>query len=66
MATPKFDAGDLVQLKSGGPVMTVEKLVIDHRQVWSGYYGCSWFAGAKDNHRNFAEAALKAAEVDDD
>jgi uncharacterized protein YodC (DUF2158 family) len=58
-----FKPGDLVELKSGGPVMTVE--TVDTLSVNRGEppnYYCSWFAGAKDNKRRFAEAALKAAE----
>lgn len=62
-AKAKFVPGDLVQLKSGSPVMTVEKLDLDFYEQWKGDYSCSWFAGAKNNHRSFNEAALKAAEV---
>lgn len=65
MPSPIFNPGDLVQLRSGGPVMTVEKAATDYANIWTGSYACSWFAGAKDNHRNFAEAALKAATLDD-
>lgn len=61
---PKFAAGDLVELRSGGPVMTIERVVTDYQGIFEGLYACSWFAGAKDNHRNFREEALKAAEVD--
>ena len=57
MAT-KFQPGDLVVLKSGGPVMTVETVTSGSEP---GYW-CSWFAGAKDNRRHFAEPALKASE----
>lgn len=60
----KFVPGDLVQLKSGGPVMTVEKANHDYRGIWEGSYSCSWFAGAKDNHRSFSEAALEPAELE--
>ena len=51
----KFKPGDIVRLKSGGPDMTVER-VHDTREGAS--YFCSWFAGAKDNHKGFQEAAL--------
>ena len=60
----KFKAGDLVRLKSGGPVMTIEKVNFDYYKAWEGTYNCSWFAGAKDNHRSFAEEALEAAELE--
>lgn len=57
----KFNAGDIVVLKSGGPDMTVERV----NENFGGEpttYTCSWFAGAKDNRKVFTEAALKAAE----
>ena len=38
MSNSKFNLGDQVQLKSGGPIMTVEK-VTSH-----GTVTCSWFA----------------------
>ena len=60
----KFKAGDLVQLKSGSPVMTVEEADRDYTGQWKGTYSCSWFAGAKNNHRSFTEASLKVAEAD--
>lgn len=65
MAKPKFKAGDLVQLKSGGPVMTIEKANEDFYNNWDGGYSCSWFAGAKNNHRSFAEEALKEGKLDE-
>lgn len=60
----KFNAGDLVELMSGSPVMTVEEADYDYQKKWKGTYSCSWFAGSKNNHRSFTEAALKAAELD--
>lgn len=62
---PKFDAGDLVKLKSGSPIMTVEEVDRDYHKTWKGSYSCSWFAGSKNNHRSFAEAALVAAELEE-
>lgn len=58
----KFKPGDLVELKSGGPVMTVERV----NNIHSGEitYSCSWFAGAKDSHKIFAEAAIKLSDVE--
>ena len=61
----KFQAGDLVQLKSGSPVMTVEEADYDYNRNWKGTYSCSWFAGAKNNHKSFTEASLKAAVLDE-
>jgi uncharacterized protein YodC (DUF2158 family) len=50
----KFKTGDLVQLKSGGPIMTV---------VDTGYADlvCSWFAGKKHEKGSFPAAALNPA-----
>lgn len=49
----KFKVGDIVQLKSGGPKMTVT----DDESV-GGFVRCSWFAGAKLNHGAFTPDAL--------
>lgn len=54
MIGKKFNPGELVQLKSGGPKMVVEK--------WNGMnnaYSCSWFAGPKHNKTLFSEDALQ-------
>lgn len=48
---PKFKTGDLVQLKSGGPVMTVKE-----RDSWG--YKCQWFAGKKLDIGSFPEDSL--------
>ena len=60
-----FKAGDLVKLKSGGPVMTVEhageKAMTEEDLVW-----CVWFekAGSKQNLQRdtFAPAVLEMAD----
>jgi len=49
----KFKVGDIVQLKSGGPKMTVT----DDASV-GGFIRCNWFAGAKLNHGSFTPDAL--------
>ena len=51
----KFKPGDIVQLKSGGPPMTVEREQIYGEGGWQ----CAWFAGAKESQKVFAEAALQ-------
>jgi len=51
----KFKPGDLVQLKSGGPKMVIEK----EADYEDGAYECSWFAGAKNNTQDFQKAALQ-------
>lgn len=57
----KFKPGDLVELKSGGPVMTIEKAHTGFSDEVPSY-SCTWFAGAKENHKIFAEPALKKAD----
>ena len=42
MAAPTYRPGDLVQLKSGGPVMTVHRVSAKGARVQ-----CKWFTGAK-------------------
>ena len=49
----KFKSGDAVQLKSGGPKMTVSE------RYSSGPYHCKWFAGSKLNMGNFEEDELQ-------
>ena len=59
MAT-KFAPGDIVQLKSGGPAMTVAKaddsFVYDKEAIT---YLCEWFKGASSERASFAEDTLK-------
>lgn len=53
----KFETGDIVRLKSGGPGMTVNEYST------LGAH-CQWFAGGKLNSGYFSEAAL--VEVEDE
>ena len=48
----KFALGDLVQLKSGGPAMTVAAIGQDS-------YLCQWFKGASKEQATFKEAVLQ-------
>ena len=50
-----FEAGDIVQLKSGGPRMTLTS--VDDR----GYVRTAWFAGAAKEHGYFHLDALIGA-----
>lgn len=54
MATHSISAGDVVQLKSGGPEMTVEGQGGD-----DGYWICAWFSGTQLNKRAFHEASIE-------
>lgn len=57
MAEHEFKPGDLVQLKSGGPVMTYE----DEGAMIGGAL-CVWFDGKELKRERFDYAALKRAE----
>ncbi len=52
MAT-KYKVGDLVQLKSGGPKMTVTK-----PDYYIGDVGAYWFTGTKKHKADFPPEAL--------
>ena len=57
-----FKVGEIVQLKSGGPKMTVTETPNDqYRKV----YSTSWFAGAKLEHGHFPEELLMLPKEDD-
>lgn len=54
-----FDVGDVVELKSGGPEMTVQSKDGDH--VWA-----QWFGGRKLERGRFPVASLLPVESDTD
>ena len=54
MTTQTFNIGDLVELKSGGPVMTVYSV-----SRGGDHVTCEWFAGAKLEEGHFAMAMLQ-------
>jgi uncharacterized protein YodC (DUF2158 family) len=59
----KFVQGDLVQLKSGGPPMTVNECPSDINEYNGrpkGIYNCVWFKGATKESGNFDEHLLQA------
>jgi uncharacterized protein YodC (DUF2158 family) len=49
----EFKAGDLVQLKSGGPTMTVKTAHAD------GLLFCQWFVGTTLSSDNFRAESVK-------
>lgn len=54
----KFAPGDIVQLKSGGPSMTVSKMRVAPGSTGPGY-DCEWFKGASKEKAHFEEETLK-------
>lgn len=56
--TAKFSVGDVVQLKSGGPAMTISEVQMDYRE-FKGTYRCKWFKGASNEMAVFEEATLQ-------
>ena len=53
--TTQFKTGDIVQLKSGGPAMTVVK----ENEYNVGEYNCVWFKGASQERGMFNGEVLK-------
>ncbi|OZY84958.1 DUF2158 domain-containing protein [Cellvibrio mixtus] len=61
----KFNLGDIVKLKSGGPDMTVNEVVIGYSsKEFTGNYHCQWFAGKKLDAGLFPEESLVAVNSD--
>jgi uncharacterized protein YodC (DUF2158 family) len=58
MADKAFKVGDQVQLKSGGPVMTVKT------EANQGHQYCQWFAGKKLEQGSFPVDSLQVAPKD--
>ena len=58
----KFKKGDVVQVVSGGPPMTIDSLPGGgaHYQHRAGEYWCRWFKGATEDHGSFGEHLLIA------
>lgn len=61
MAT-QFNPGDIVQLKSGGPAMTVSMVVMEYGAP-TGKYNCIWFKGASKEVGAFDGQVLKIYEA---
>lgn len=57
----KFKEGDIVQLKSGGPTMTVCSVEYD-----DCHYKCKWFSGKKLEDGIFPDEALIVPSPDQD
>lgn len=50
----KFEAGDVVLLKSGGPKMTIDSYDQDDEK-----YRCEWFVEGKVQHQLFRASSLE-------
>jgi uncharacterized protein YodC (DUF2158 family) len=61
----KFNVGDLVILKSGGPVMTVTKVYDRTLRDEPIEYTCAWFSGKKNENAHFPQDALNPAPKDE-
>jgi uncharacterized protein YodC (DUF2158 family) len=57
----KFEAGDMVQLKSGGPPMTIDAIPDQSRGPYNHQdeYLCIWFKGATKDQGHFGEHLLQ-------
>ncbi|MBN6078619.1 YodC family protein [Aggregatibacter actinomycetemcomitans] len=56
----KFEIGQIVRLKSGGPDMTIQSLIKDFStKEFLGEYKCQWFAGKKLENGVFPEQSLE-------
>lgn len=42
-----FAVGTIVELKSGGPHMTIKEVLTNFQDEPTGSYKCQWFAGKK-------------------
>lgn len=58
--TDQFKPGDIVQLKSGGPKMTVKESASTDKNI----IYCQWFAGSKLESGAFRSESLQAAPVE--
>jgi len=61
----KFKVGDVVQLISGGPKMTVVEVAKAIPAKFGHDYGCRWFASSKLSEHWFRADSLKKVEEDD-
>jgi uncharacterized protein YodC (DUF2158 family) len=58
-----FKVGDIVQLKSGGPKMTVDEIRVPFNQSEPDIH-CVWFAGSKRERAAFSPDTLVFAPDD--
>lgn len=58
-----YNVGEMVKLKSGGPDMTVERLLKDIQGEFNGSYKCQWFAGKKADSNVFPQESLVKVDI---
>lgn len=60
----KFSVGQMVKLKSGGPDMTIERVIGASPTLGrpTEVYRCQWFAGKKLDHGDFPPESLVAVQ----
>ncbi|MBJ9570644.1 YodC family protein [Citrobacter braakii] len=61
----KYNRGDKVRLKSGGPVMTVHEVGVTFPRQYAGNLRCQWFAGKKLEEGFFPDESLEDVGDDD-
>jgi uncharacterized protein YodC (DUF2158 family) len=54
-----FSAGEFVKLKSGGPIMTIQRIYSEEN---TEYASCAWFDGNTNMTGSFAIASLEPAQ----
>ena len=55
----QFKVGDVVQLKSGGPKMTVTQ--VGNHELYGPTVWCVWFVGTKQEKGTFPPGSLQTA-----
>jgi len=61
---PKFKTGDVVELKSGSPDMTINKFEknVMNANEYTGYTFCIWFLDGKRMQEKFHQDTLEKAQ----
>ena len=66
MSNKSFEVGQIVKLKSGGPEMTINQVIINaSTKKPSGSYRCQWFAGKKLDSGVFPLKSLVEVNTED-
>jgi uncharacterized protein YodC (DUF2158 family) len=63
--TATYKTGDIVQLKSGGPTMTVSSVLDSVSAGDSQNVKCQWFSGSKNQEAWFPEDSLEPGKVEE-